>query len=174
MSESFEQWAKGVRKMASDEILQGMRGIKALFLVVAYRWGASNDHQYFVYLGDDETKAHALARSEVDDRGGKYDCAIYTPNDDGTAFTLCGYVAARDDQTKPEHNWLLDMFEALGHELDRYADGKVTVPDPKDENCLKWEPCEPEPRLLARVQQIRGTYEQLRKISDERNAETKS
>lgn len=141
----------------------------AIYLVVAYRWGESNNHQYFVYCGEDETKAVAMATAEVGDRGGKYDCAVYLTQEYGTAFKLHGYIAARDDATKPTHNWRLDMFETLGHICDRYADGQVSVLA-ADGKHLTHETVEPEPRLLSEVQRVRSMYRTLDKFEAERTA----
>jgi hypothetical protein len=92
----------------------------SIYLVTAYRWGSTNDHQYQVYAGADRTKADALAALEVSERGGKYDCAVYEFNEDGTEYKLASYHAAYD-QTEPRHNWRIDMFEELGHFMHAYG-----------------------------------------------------
>jgi hypothetical protein len=106
------------------------------YLVVAYRWGWTNNHQYIVYCGPDETKAIALADNEPEYRGGKYGACVYRFNEDGTDYEQIYYANSMYDEEKPHHNYRIDMFEKLGHRLHDFANGQVFVPDPKREGFL--------------------------------------
>lgn len=100
-----------------------------MYLVTAYRWGWINAHQYPVYCGADHTKAVALARAENATRGGKYGCAVYEWDADGTEAKLTEYFgSSMSEEHKPFHNWRICYFERLGNLLDRYADGKMWLP----------------------------------------------
>jgi hypothetical protein len=107
------------------------------YLVVAYRWGWLNNHQYIIYCGPDETKAIALADSETGDRGGKYGAAVYKFNDDGTDYEKIYYTSSSYGEEKPYHNYRIDMFESLGHCMHDYADGYVFLPDPDKKGFMK-------------------------------------
>jgi hypothetical protein len=104
-----------------------------LYHVTAYRWGNLNLHQYRVYCGPDKTKAIALAQSECDDRGGKYGCAVYQWNEDGTEYTRIAYFGgSMHNEPAPFHNWRVDFFERLGHLLYEWSGGKIWLPDPEN------------------------------------------
>jgi hypothetical protein len=107
------------------------------YLVIAYRWGWTNGHQYIIYCGPDETKAIAMADSETGDRGGKYGGAVYKFNEDGTDYERIYYTPSSYGEEKPYHNYRIDMFEKLGHRMHEYAEGKVFLPDPDKEGFLK-------------------------------------
>jgi hypothetical protein len=112
------------------------------YFVVAYRWGFTNEHWYFVYVGVDRDKAEALAKEEVQERGGKYGCAVFAFNDDGRDYELVYYAPCMTEDaaaTSPRHNHRLDYFERLGMLFDDACEGEA------------WLPTEAEPGLLRTV-----------------------
>ena len=46
------------------------------YIVIAYRWGARENHSYFVGLFDKKHAALKCAEKENDHRGGKYECEV--------------------------------------------------------------------------------------------------
>lgn len=112
------------------------------YLTVAYRWGSTNSHTYFVYCGHDRTKAIALARAEVSYRGGKYACAVLGFDEDGVEHTLHAYFKSsvdREDAVGPVHNHRKDYFEHLGIFLHDMADGKCLLPKEDGSNSLTYQ-----------------------------------
>lgn len=144
-----------------------------IYLVTAYRWGSTNDHQYNVYCGPDRTKADALASDEVTGRGGKYDCAVYEFNDDGTEYKQVAYFPAGggEQQTEPKRNWRIDMFERLGHFMDDWFDGEVLLPKRDDPGHLHYVKVDVPELVRFEVQRERERCEQLQAYSDKRAAE---
>ena len=116
------------------------------YLVTAYRWGWTNDHQYQVYAGTDKDKAMESAETEVDGRGGKYGCAVYEFIPDGSDYVMVGYYPSGDEKA-PHYNWRINMFNTLGHKLHEYADGIMYVADPDRDGFLK--PCAVVPEQWA-------------------------
>lgn len=121
-----------------------------LYLVIAYRWGNTNNHWYIVYCGDDHGKAVALADHERQGRGGKYGVGVYEITERGEGMELKEYYPSGDEE-EPFTNWRIEMIERLGHELLRYAEGTVHVPDPERPGFLKLERVEPIPMLVQMV-----------------------
>lgn len=116
-----------------------------LYLVTAYRWGWANRHQYQVYCGRDKTKACALARAEVADRGGKYDCVVYEFTADGVDYKPIDYYAAyptNEGRTDAEHDHYRDYLERLGHFMHDAASGKALLPSSEDPSRLLYQPIE--------------------------------
>ena len=105
--------------------------IAATYLVTAYRWGATNGHSYIVYCGPDATVADNLAAMEPDDRGGKYGCQVVRYTEDGGAACQkaerIAYYPSAYGEESPSRNWRIDYFEALGHTLDDYIEGRIYV-----------------------------------------------
>lgn len=145
-----------------------------MYLVTAYRWGWLNGHQYQVYCGPDRTKAVALAENECNDRGGKYGCAVYEWNADGTDYKRIAYFGAiMEQEDAPFHNWCINYFESMGHTLDNYADGKVYVST--GEGTLRLEDIEPPPqRILDEIQRHKRLCEAMTKAQNERSANSAS
>lgn len=135
------------------------------YLVTAYRWGWTNDHQYQVYAGTDKDKAMESAETEVYERGGKYGCAVYEFDDTGEESEMVAYVPS-DDENKPSHNWRIDMFERLGHELHRYAEGTMYVPNPDRKGCLKPVPVTPDQWAVDAVQKAEKFATDMTKIQE--------
>lgn len=144
-----------------------------MYLVTAYRWGWLNGHQYQVYCGTDRTKALALAQNEQQDRGGKYGCAVYEWDADGTEFKRIAYFGgSMEGEDEPFHNWRINYFEALGHTLDAYADGRVYVPhDDGTMKTLKSVVIEPPPeRVLNEIKRHKEFCDAMFRMQDERKA----
>ena len=99
-----------------------------LYIVIAYRWGSTNDHWYYLYAGKDETKALAMAESERDGRGHKYGCLVYRTDEFGELWEQHAYFAVHDEE-EPTLNWRIEYFERLGHLLDDYVGGHIMVAD---------------------------------------------
>lgn len=137
-----------------------------MYLVTAYRWGWTNGHQYQVYCGPDRTKALALAQNENEDRGGKYGCAVYEWNEDGTECKRIAYFGATMcDENEPFHNWRIDYFEKLGHVLEGYGEGNMLLPDPARKGILKFTEVEKPPQFvldeIKRARDFRDTMIRL-------------
>lgn len=109
-----------------------------MYLVIAFRWGWTNNSWYIVYGGPDRTKACALATAEANDRAGKYGCVAYEFDADGTGYKVIAYESSSYGEKEPEHNERLEYFERLGHFVDSYASGKVLLPDPFNPGRMKY------------------------------------
>lgn len=148
-------------------------GLRAAFLVVAYRWGWTNAHQYPVYVGTDRTKAHALAQVETEDRGGKYGCAVYEFNADGTEYERTAYFSSIYDEDTPHRNYRIDMFESLGHRFAEFAEGKVMLPDPDNPGRLKDTEVEVPEWVKDEVTRRQRICDLMTKAQDDRAASSK-
>lgn len=107
----------------------------AIYLAVAYRWGETNNHYYYVYAGNDRTKALALAQAEREDRGGKYGVAVWEFTPDGIDYKRVGYFpscAEDTDESEPRYNHGIDYHQRLGFFLHECAAGKALLPDPNN------------------------------------------
>jgi hypothetical protein len=145
----------------------------AFFLVMAHRWGATNNHWYMVYGGDDFGKAYAMAKAENLDRGGKYATTVLGFRDSGEAHTALAYFPSSmepDDATAPHHNHRLDYFQQLGIFLDDAADGKCLLPTPGDVKRLTYQPVDCPPFMRMKVEEARQLHKAMinieRKMQD--------
>lgn len=144
----------------------GVKGEKMpTYLVTAYRRGWTNYHQYQVYAGPDKDRAETLAEEEVNGRGGKYSCAVYEFDDTGEESEMVAYLPS-GDENKPSHNWRIDMFERLGHELHRYAEGTMYVPNPDRKGCLKPVPVTPDQWAVDAVQKAEAFANEMARIHE--------
>lgn len=109
-----------------------------MFLVIAFRWGWTNESWYIVYGGPDRTKACKLAKTEANDRGGKYGCAVYEFNTDGTEYKVIAHESSLYGEAGPEHNERIEYFERLGQFTHGYASGRVLLPDPLNPGVMKY------------------------------------
>jgi hypothetical protein len=129
----------------------------ANYLVIAYRWGNTNDHWYMVYCGEDLSKAGALARDERDGRGGKYGVAVSEVTEGGEGLELLEYYPSQGED-EPSLNWRIEMIERLGHLMLDYKSGRVLVPDPdigKLPRCMHYVDVPPPPPVvMERIQEI--------------------
>ena len=141
------------------------------YLVIAYRWGWINNHQYHVYAGQDKTKAIALALAEAHSRAGKYGCAVYGFDEDGTSRTLEVYFSSAYGERKPSHNDRIDMFEKLGYVLYDYSRGMAYLPDPEKEGCLKPTKVEPPEWVVAEVKRAEEFAEAMLEAERKREGE---
>lgn len=116
-----------------------------LYLAICYRWGNTNNHWYFLYCGDDETKACALAKDERDGRSGKYGVAVYRITQRGEDMELHQYFPSGNED-EPFLNWRIEMIERLGHLMLDYMSGRVLGPNPENPGTLKYhdvpKPCD--------------------------------
>lgn len=143
------------------------------YLVMAYRWGWTNAHQYPVYCGPYREKALSSASEERDDRGGKYGCAVYEFDGEGKQRTLIAYFPSimEPEERAPRHNWRLNYFERLGQFAEDYADGRVLIPEPEDATTLKSVDVEPPQLLKDAVARAQHYYEEMEKVEAEIRAQ---
>jgi hypothetical protein len=113
--------------------------LRKFYIAVAYRWGFTNEHWYFVYVGLDAVKAVTLAEHEAQDRGGKYGCVVYEFDEGGTDYQQIFYSPSMTEEpsTKgPQHNHRVDYFIALGLFFDSACEGAVYLPNQANESKL--------------------------------------
>lgn len=148
------------------------------YLVMAHRWGNTNGHWYLVYCGPDKTKAEAIAVAEAADRGGKYGCAVYEFDADGTEYKRIAYSGSGWGDDAPFHNHRLDMFQSLGHKFASFARGFETraVPDHELKRAdggplmvVKEFPCAPPRWVKDEYERAMKLCEALMKLEVERN-----
>jgi hypothetical protein len=146
------------------------------YVVLAYRWGNSNDHWYWIYAGPDAVKASAMCQAERDSRGGKYGCAVYETNEGGDEWELVEYCGSGKED-EPQHNWRLDYFERLGHVLEDYANGFIYVPAAEpDEHGLRTltrKLIEPIPELVEEVVRQSNLFKSMKEVDQAGRAEAK-
>lgn len=80
--------------------------------VVAYRWGWTNNSNYHVWSGVDQSSAIAHADSESHSRGGKYGCTVYEL--DGEEEKPIYHSPSAYGEKKAYCNYRIEMFEAIG------------------------------------------------------------
>ncbi|NVB78810.1 MAG: hypothetical protein HOV81_10480 [Kofleriaceae bacterium] len=75
----------------------------SVYVVVAYRWGKINEHQYVVTATADRAEAVAAAREECDGRGLKYGVEVVEyPGEETVAYFPSS--AEAKDATGPEYS----------------------------------------------------------------------
>lgn len=85
------------------------------YLAVAYRWGWTNNHQYFVLCSTDLEQVREAAFTECDDRGGKYGVAVYKmPTTPGGKPEMLQYSGSTYGEAAPYENPRINMFRRLG------------------------------------------------------------
>lgn len=142
------------------------------WIATAYRWGWTNNHQYIVYAGEDYDRALELAEEENSDRGGKYGVALHSYTEDYSR--LFAYFPSSYGEKMPEHNYRLDYLSTLGHMMEEYINGKVTVTVPHDEfpnGVLGFEEIEPDHRLVERAASKKKMYDEMQRLQEERNGD---
>lgn len=134
------------------------------YIVTAYRWGNTNNHQYHVYAGDDHGKASAMAENERNGRGGKYGVAVYQATEHGESIELLEYFGSMGEK-EPTHNWRIDYLETLGHVLDDLINGDLSIPnaEPDERGITGMHRVElpVDPLLRAEVERHRSRYESM-------------
>lgn len=109
-----------------------------LYMVIAYRWGQLNGHQYLVYCGVDRDRAGSRARAEQVERGGKYGCAVYQLDENGANPKLVEYFgASMHNETAPFHNAQIDYLNRLGYLLQCYVRGAAYRAMPENEEFME-------------------------------------
>jgi hypothetical protein len=130
----------------------------ATYLVVAFRWGVSNDDFYFVYAGPDGQQAAALAQAERNDRAGKYACVVYK-TEAGTRFSQVGYVPAGNESALG-YDTLRDVERWTGYGVIIAVDnGWTLLPDPDHERQLRHTDVDVPDWLRIIVAQARWKFE---------------
>ena len=82
------------------------------FLVLAYRWGWTNAHQYVVGCYEHEDCAVNSAVAEAYSRGGKYGCAVFKIMHDEVEQIF--YAPSVYGESKQAPNHRIDLFHAVG------------------------------------------------------------
>ncbi len=87
----------------------------SVYVVVAYRWGAVNDHNYIVTATTDRAQAIAAAKQERDGRGFKYGVEVVEyPEEENVAYFPSSSELA--DRMGPESSDDLDAAHYIGNE----------------------------------------------------------
>ena len=85
----------------------------SVYVVVAYRWGELNNHNYIVTATADSAGAVAAAKEEHEGRGGKYGVEVVEyPAEETVAYFPSSRNAA--DAKAPEHSDDLDAAHYIG------------------------------------------------------------
>jgi len=106
------------------------------FLVMAYRWGFSNDHQYIVGAWPCVSVAAEHAEQEVANRGGKYCCAVYRI--EGGDQTLVYYKDPHSETAvKPHPCSRILLREQLGFAVTRAIDNGDPIPEQELRDLIK-------------------------------------
>jgi len=87
-----------------------------VYLVIAYRWGTLNNHNYIVTATTDRAEAIAAAKDECDGRGGKYGVEVVEyPGEDRIAYFSSS--GERRDATGPSHSDDLSAAHYIGEQI---------------------------------------------------------
>lgn len=93
------------------------------YAVMAYRWGWTNNSQYFVWGGEDRESAIAWAKAEPHERGGKYGCTVYEI--DGERCEPIFHAPSSYDEDKAHLNSRIMLFERIGsHVVSECEEGR--------------------------------------------------
>lgn len=93
-----------------------------MHVVIAYRWGWTNNGGYIVTIKQELEDAIAHAFEEADSRGGKYGCAVYDKEGDLKHYEASGY-----GEDKPFLNTRIEMFERVGNRIAPMVENSETV-----------------------------------------------
>ncbi len=112
------------------------------YLAVAYRWGWTNNHQYFVLCSTDLGQVRDAAYETCDDRGGKYGVAVYKmPTTPGGTPELLEYASSTYGEKAPHENPRLNIFRRLGQTaFFAVKDGKALLPPTDGGTSMDWLP----------------------------------
>ena len=95
---------------------QEAAGKPSVYVVVAYRWGTLNNHNYIVTATTDRAEAIAAAEEECDGRGGKYGVEVVAyPAEERIAYFRSSGEAA--DATAPEDSRDLHAAHYIGEAI---------------------------------------------------------
>jgi len=105
-----------------------------LFVVVAHRWGWTNNDWYFVGGCTRRREAVRMAREEANNRGGKYGVAVYRLYCEEDADpVLEAYFSSAYDEERPVRNPRLDIFQRIGLKVFFAVEtGEADLPDKDD------------------------------------------
>ena len=144
-----------------------------IYIVIAYRWGWTNNHWYIVHAGLDEETALEAAREEAEGRGGKYGCAVYIVDHEGI-HKCVDYFSAGYDEDKPYRNYRIDMFSDIGHAAVDAAKGRIWVPEEGDSGKLKAVEVDPPEWLVGIVKRAEAHAEKMDEVFNGRTRDTDS
>ena len=124
-----------------------LNSFMSIYLVTAYCWGHTNDHNYLVHVTHDEGEACAIAKETCEDRAGRY--GVQVMRHDGSEQVQVAYFPSRCKEQRPEHNHYLDMLSSIGsrvHEAvlsggvvwDAPADGSHGPNVPREVELPQW------------------------------------
>lgn len=88
----------------------------AVYLAVAYRYGWTNSHQYFVACGDDLAAVRQAAEHNWEDRDGKYSVVVLQmpPDMAAGAPKRLDYFPSSYGEVAPYENARIEAFKTLG------------------------------------------------------------
>lgn len=109
------------------------------YVVMAHRWGNTNDGSFPVHAGTDKDEALEVAEDYPSYRGGKYGCEViefdggedryHRPNQKRVA-----YFPSMVGEKEPETDWLKYQLEHLGHVMwTAQRDKQVWLPERDEE-----------------------------------------
>ncbi len=138
-----------------------------IYLVIAYRWGWLNGHQYIVHASTDREAALEAAEAEADDRAGKY--AMVVTERDGEAESRIHYIPSSYGEANPSHNHRIDMFQSLGSALhDWVEEGFAMLPNPDRPGTLSYVKVEDKPPQWL-IEAVKKKIEMEKFMADLRN-----
>jgi len=105
-----------------------------VYLVVAYRWGWTNNARYFVGAWTDRDTALAFAARECRDRGGKYGVTVYEFH--GETETAIHHCPSSYGETEAHFNVRIELFERFGNVFVPQVDDGPTYRDDFDGDAL--------------------------------------
>lgn len=96
------------------------------YVVVAYRWGWTNNSFYFVWGGTDEDEAIAAAEKECEDRGGKYGVTVFRLS--GDVEEVVQHCPSSYGEKEPYINQRIELFDKIGQRVvSTLEDGLLSV-----------------------------------------------
>ena len=101
--------------------------MKAIYLAIAYRWGWTNAHSYFVFIGREKRRVILEAESECHGRGGKYGVEVIKFIAQNGHHEHVAYFPSAYQEDKPHHNNRIDLFEHVGMDIITHFDHKKRV-----------------------------------------------
>jgi len=125
------------------------------YVVMAYRWGNTNEHSFPVHAGQDKEAALEAAEDYPSYRGGKYGCEVLefaAPDDEGARIA---YFSSMVGEKEPAISWLKYQLEHLGHVMwTAQRDKQVWLPEKAEDGdyeILKPHPIDPPQWLVDEV-----------------------
>jgi hypothetical protein len=107
--------------------------VMAVYLAVAYRFGWTNSHHYFVASGVDLATVQAAAEHTWEDRSGKYGVVVLEMPQDMTseAPKRLAYFPSSYGEAAPAENARIEAFKTLGQRAyGAVSHGKTSIQRP--------------------------------------------